>query len=879
MQSASIPANETERLEALRRYDILDTAPEESFERLVRLVTTLVGTPAAAIGFTDADRHWLKARIGISQQEYPRGISFCAYAILDNQPLVVANASEDPRFGSNPLVCGEAGVRFYAGVPIRTHDGFNIGALCAVDTRPDRPPLSPEQLACMRELAALVADELELRRTVKRLGCELSRRAEAEAARALSEQRLQDFLDTATDWLWETDENHRFVFETSSGTERWGLPSAIGRTRLERARGDANDPKWRAHLADIEARRPFRNFRYTVHAADGCPVHVSVSGKPVFDADGTFRGYRGTGQDVTARIEVESALRDMNARLSLLYTSGVIGVVTCEGDRMVEANDEFLRIIGYSRADVAAGIRWSALRPADQTGQDAEVLAEMRSTGRSRLFETECLTKTGGRAPVSMSAVSVDRSQRLWMALVQDISERKAAEAQIRDLAFRDTLTGLLNRRAFNEELGRRLASYDARDSIGALLFIDLDHFKDVNDAIGHDAGDALLQEIGRRLQSGVRRHDLVARLGGDEFAVVLSDVACVEDAAAKASRLLEACRQPVRHAGHLIHTNASIGVTMFPKDGVDPAQLLKNADVALYRSKSSGRRTVLFFDPAMMAETVARMELIAELRKAIEDRQFRLAYQPIIDLSGRRRLAGFEALVRWQHPERGVLGPGEFLDVATSAGLDGELCAFTIKVAARQMRAWIDQGFEPGYVAINLSATELRDSSVPARVVAALAEYRLLPRHLEIEITENVVISQDTKIEANLEALHHLGVRIALDDFGTGYSSLAHLKRFPVDVLKIDQSFVRDMESDPDDAVIARTIVRLAHSLDLKVVAEGIETEGQLARLRRMGCDRGQGYLIARPALAEQATAWLAARQRHGPNVTNQASPDAISG
>ena len=337
---------------------------------------------------------------------------------------------------------------------------------------------------------------------------------------------------------------------------------------------------------------------------------------------------------------------------------------------------------------------------------------------------------------------------------------------------------------------------------------------------------------------------------------------------AAKADRLLDACRQPVRHAGHLLHTSASIGVTMFPADGMEPAQLLKNADVALYRSKSSGRRTVSFFNSAMMAETVARMELIAELRKAIEDQQFRLAYQPIVDISGRRRLAGFEALVRWQHPTRGVLGPGAFLDVATSAGLDGELCAFTIGAAARQMRAWLDEGLDPGYVAVNLSATELRDASVPSRVVAALAANRLLPRHLEIEITENVVIAQDAKIESNLEALHQLGVRIALDDFGTGYSSLAHLKRFPVDVLKIDQSFVRDMDTDPEDAVIARTIIRLAHSLDLTVVAEGIETEVQFAHLRRMGCDRGQGYLIAKPAMADQVTEWLIARQRRGQSV-----------
>ncbi|BAS00058.1 diguanylate cyclase/phosphodiesterase with PAS/PAC sensor [Blastochloris viridis] len=827
------------------------------------LVTTLVGASAAAIGFVDAERHWLKARIGIAQQEFPRDVAFCAHTILGLDPLVVEDAATDPRFFDHPAVCGQMGLRFYAGTPIRTHDGFSIGVLCALDQQPRREPLSAAQIAGLTELAALVADELELRRTVNRLNDELARRAEAEAARALSEQRLKDYLDTATDWLWETDDQHRFVFDTSCGAERWGLPEAIGTTRIERAGGNLRDPVWAAHLDDLKERRPFRSFRYAIRAADGCLVHMSVSGKPIFDADGVFRGYRGTGQDVSARVEVETALRDMNARLSLLYTSGVIGVVTWQGNRLVEANDEFLRIIGYDRLDVANGLMWSMLRPDDQAKLDAEVLAEMRASGRSRLFETECLTRTGQRVPVSMSAVSVDPTQNLWMALVQDISERKAAEAQIRDLAFRDTLTGLLNRRSFNDELGRRLAICDARCSTGALLFIDLDHFKDVNDTIGHDAGDALLQEIARRLQAGVRRQDLVARLGGDEFAVVLGEVSSAEDVARKANSLLDACRQPVRHAGHMLHTSASIGVTMFPTDGVEPAQLLKNADVALYRSKSGGRRTVSFFNSAMMAETVARMELIAELRKAIEDQQFRLAYQPIVDISGRRRLAGFEALVRWQHPTRGVLGPSTFLNVATSAGLDGELCAFTIGAATRQMRAWLDDGLDPGYVAVNLSATELRDASVPARVVAALAANRLLPRHLEIEITENVVISQDPKIESNLEALHRLGVRIALDDFGTGYSSLAHLKRFPVDVLKIDQSFVRDMDTDPEDAVIARTIIRLAHSLDLTVVAEGIETEVQFAHLRRMGCDRGQGFLIAKPAMADQATEWLESRQR----------------
>jgi diguanylate cyclase (GGDEF)-like protein/PAS domain S-box-containing protein len=597
MLTAPLPSNEAERLAALRRYGILDSPPEESFDRLIFVAKTILSTPAATVTFVDSDRQFFKARAGVSVTQTPREIAFCAHTILGSEPLVVLDATRDERFHDSPLVAGPEGVRFYAAAPIATPDGFNIGAVCAIDFRPHAVAPTPQQLESLCKLAAMAADELELRRAVSELGEALDRRCAAEQAHMQSEQRLKDYLDTATDWLWETDENHRFVRILADDRVPFGEVPFLGRTRLERAQADPNDPLWAAHLDDLAAHRSFRLFRYPVTDPAGRVIHVSVSGKPLFDPDGTFRGYRGTGRDVTALVETEAAMRDMGRRLSILSASGVIGMMVCQDDRLIEANDELLRIIGFDQSDLAAGLAWSDLRASDGSDSTAPVVHVDEPTARAKFIDTECLHKGGRRVPVSISWVSLDEGKRLRMALVKDIRDRKAAEAHIRELAFSDSLTGLMNRRSFADELVRRIGSDDPRDNAGALLLIDLDYFKDVNDSLGHDVGDALLQRIGSALRAVVRQNDMVARLGGDEFVVVLTGLTDPREVAATAQRIVEACQMVPREFGCPRHAGASVGVAMYPADGTDPTRLLKSADLALYRAKSDGRCLVRFFD------------------------------------------------------------------------------------------------------------------------------------------------------------------------------------------------------------------------------------------------------------------------------------------
>jgi diguanylate cyclase (GGDEF)-like protein/PAS domain S-box-containing protein len=857
MESATVPPNEAERLAALRRYAVLDTAPEECFDRITRLVTLMTGVPVAAISFVDQDRQWFKSRVGLDAVQTARDVAFCAHAILGDTPLVVEDARADLRFHDNPLVLADNGVRFYAGAPIRTPDGLNVGVLCAIDHAPRR--FDDAKVAILRELAATVATELTLRSANQRLARELTTRSVLETERAWVQRRLQDLLETATDWLWETDPEHRFTYVSLGAPAGIGSGVLIGRTRCEAAEADPADPVWRAHLDDLAARRPFRGFRYAMRRRDGSLGHVETNGKPVLDDYGQFRGYRGTGRDVTAVVQSETAMREMSAKLHALQDSGVIGVITCCGDRVVDANREFLRIVGYERTDLDAGtLTWSRLTPSDP--RDGGRGTPAPPAEHVKPFHRNCLRRDGTLVPVSVSSVAIDPAAQHWMALVQDVSEQKAREAQIRDLAYRDTLTGLLNRRSFNEQLARCLRRTAAgRAPRGALLVIDLDHFKDVNDAIGHDAGDALLQKVGQRLRRGAREGDVVARLGGDEFAVILNDIDDIESITACARRLLEALSQPLRHRGHVIHPSGSIGVTQFPRDGRDAAQLLKNADVALYRSKAGGRRSVSFFDASMMTDAVSRLKLLDEVRLAMAAHQFRLAYQPVVDVPSRRHV-GFEVLIRWAHPQRGLVPPAEFLDAIEAAGLRGWLARFTMDTAVRQVRARLDDGLDPGWVGVNMSGNQLKADGFADDVEASLASAAVAPSRLLVEVTERVVIEEDPRIEAALARLHRAGARIALDDFGTGYSSLAHLKRFPVDVLKIDRSFVNDLGTESENAAIARAIINLAHSLDMEVVGEGIESEVQLRRLQMLGCDLGQGYLIGKPVPADAATAWLAA-------------------
>ncbi len=447
---------------------------------------------------------------------------------------------------------------------------------------------------------------------------------------------------------------------------------------------------------------------------------------------------------------------------------------------------------------------------------------------------------------------SYDELREVNLALERDIAARRSAEAEAARLAFHDALTGLPNRRSLIEKLQQEAAMAARLDRHGALLFVGLDHFKQLNDALGHAVGDALLVEVARRLQRALRRTDMVSRMGGDEFGVLLLGLGADADSAARAAldmtdKLRAALRAPYDLGGQRLHISASIGITLLPDDAAEAEALMRHADTALHHAKADGRDSVHFFQPAMHAAVLTQHELENDLRQALVEQQFSLVYQPVFNTTG--RLVGAEALLRWRHPRRGSVPPCEFIPVAEASSLIIDVGDWVLAAAARQLRQWDEQAPERHFrLAVNISPRQFHQHDFEQRVRRILEAAGADPERLVLEITEGVLVRDSAAAAAKMQALRLFGVRIFVDDFGTGYSSLAYLKRLPVDGLKIDQSFVQDVVGDANDAAIVETILAMAKRFGLEVVAEGVETPQQLAYLQQHGCGYFQGFHLSRP-------------------------------
>ncbi|HKR63917.1 MAG TPA: EAL domain-containing protein [Thermoanaerobaculia bacterium] len=433
------------------------------------------------------------------------------------------------------------------------------------------------------------------------------------------------------------------------------------------------------------------------------------------------------------------------------------------------------------------------------------------------------------------------------IGLVRDVTERKAAEQQIEYQAYHDALTGLANRRLFQEHLSLALALAQRRMKFVAVLFLDLDHFKVVNDSLGHSVGDELLREAARRLKECVREGDTVARVGGDEFTIVIQELSTRAEAAVVASKVLRAVAEPMDVSGHRLYVTTSIGITVFPEDGDDAETLLKNADTAMYQAKARGRNTYEMASRELSQSTRERMSVESGLHIALELGEFELLYQPQIDVETMTPV-GMEALLRWNHPERGVVLPEHFIGVAEERGLILPIGEWVIREACREARRFQDRGHPFFRVAVNLSARQFRDPSLLSIVRSAIEEAGIDPHTLELEITESVAMDDVDLTMSTLAQFRQSGVTIAIDDFGTGHSSLSYLKRFPIDALKIDKSFVADLPDKFEDAAIVSSVISLANGLGLRVVAEGVEKTEQLEFLRENGCREVQGHLFSYP-------------------------------
>lgn len=725
------------------------------------------------------------------------------------------------------------------------------------------------------------------------------------------QQLLETMLDQFPDYIFAKDRQGRILYGNRVTIEDAGggrPENIIGKTDPELFPGTVSDMIFALEQDLMERGISSLDSEEPAIVHKGKARWLTVSRAPIRAPDGEVVGLVGIARDITTRKRAERQLLGQATLLEMVAKGGSLDAMfTALFDFFSEHCPTFIPSVLFLSPDGQhlvvgphAGLHPDYVRSID----GVEIGPKVGSCGTAAycgepIFVADALTDPlweefrflpltfGFRACWSMpmrshhgevlgtfalyspSAGLPDRRQVELMTFAANLAGmalmRKRTEDKIRHMAMHDPLTGLANRQFFDDRIGSVLEQAAANGTMVACAFLDIDNFKMINDSLGHKAGDVLLRTIASRAQARLHANDLVVRLGGDEFIIVLTDLHGEPGAAAvRLEAIRVAMSAPVTLEGRTLQVTCSMGVACYPQHGHTADELLANADVAMYRAKERGRNNLQLFTQEIDARTLTRLSRREELRRALETDQLFLEYQPQICLeTGAIKAA--EALVRWRHPEHGVVPPSEFIPLAEEAGLICELGEWVLVEACRQNKAWQSAGLRPITIAVNVSAPQFAAPDWVLRVAEVLGETGLDASHLELELTESLIMQDVTGAIDTMCALEELGVRLAIDDFGTGYSSLAALKRFPVDRLKIDRSFISDIPGDADAEAIASAIVSLAHALEINVIAEGVETEEQLAFLRRIGCQQIQGYLVGRPMAAEVLAGRLAAMQQQG--------------
>ena len=730
-----LPDNEPERLAELRKMAILGLPAEQEFHQLASLAAAMLGTPMAFLSFIDEETQWLKVRVGLELTETPREHAFCNHTILGQDVLVVEDATKDLRFHHNPFVVNDPKIRFYAGVPVASDNGFNVGSLCVIDSMPKR--ITVEQQAALKSLGSLASSLLARRRAGLRA---------SELAEELEQSRT--LLQVKSEQLHQTTQ----LLAKASEVAKLGA--------------------W--ELDASSKRLLWSDFMYDLHELEhGVPV----------------------GLEDLLRFYPEQQRRAK----SLLR-------------RYLTRNEPFT-------------------------------------------FEGEMRTAKGNRRWVRVNAeIEVKDGHIRHFGTKQDITEERAALEALRRVSDTDALTSLANRRSLLRHLGTILR----RSQPLALFLMDLDGFKDINDVHGHAAGDHCLKMMARRLQAVAQDGQFLARLGGDEFALAASAPHEAEKASEFADHILAAIARPVRWNGTNLQFSASIGIALSrPSQTLSSSELLAQADLALYHSKSLGRNCSSVFYPALKCSSERKAAVISSVREALARGELELFYQARVPLADGKK-KGFEALLRWRN--QGVLqSPDSFRAALDDPQLSILIGNFVLEEALDQAARWRDQNLDFGLISINVGAGQFRQPTLGLKIIKAVVERGLRPDMVEIEITEDVLLSRsgDTVLDV-CRGLRDFGIGIAFDDFGTGFASLTHLLDFPISTLKIDRSFVKRLGSHAGTKSVVAAMCAVGHDLKMDVVAEGVETEQQAELLRTLGCDFAQGYLFHRPAPAQDCAVLL---------------------
>jgi diguanylate cyclase (GGDEF)-like protein/PAS domain S-box-containing protein len=861
------------RAERLGSWGVLQGArASAALDELVRRARDVGRFPFAWISIFDAEREHVRAASGLPLISLPRESSF-AFAAADGAPALLIEDATQGEWAAHPWVAAPPHMRFVAALPLRCADGLVVGTMAVAD-RVARV-LKPAERTALENLATLALARLQAGESAARAVSEPPGDHAARSAPAEELEIERRFLDAVLDTLASAF----FLVDAQGRFARWNasLASAVGYDELQLAG---------MHCTEVVSPRDRDSVMAALREVLEHGRDVSLEAE-IVDRAGNVRPYSITGKalrhggraymvgvasDITLRKRAERQMARAKERLDLALSGSRLALWDWDlaADR-VYFNESWSAMLGGA--------------PRELTFAGDEVRGWVHEADRS-VFEAAMGNATKGVSDGLDCEYRVANADGQWVWIhgrgkvtqrdgegratrmtgtSTNVSKRKAAEERADFLATRDPLTHLPNRMLLHDRLEQALLNA-ARNRVGfAFMFIDLDRFKTINDSLGHGVGDELLKGVAARLTACVRATDTVARLGGDEFAVILENLGADDDEGAQhvAQKMVEAMTVPMLIGGQPLATSCSIGLSLYPADGRDSATLMKNADVAMYYAKERGRNNFQFFSADMNARAQERLSVESYLRLALKRNELVLHYQPRMRLAT-RSLVGVEALVRWQHPRRGLLPPSKFIDVAEDSGLIVPIGEWALAEACRQVGAWRRQLDPQLRLAVNISAGQLRDGERLYRAVAeALAQPGMEPAALELEITESHLMRDIDDKAALFNRLAELGVRIAIDDFGTGYSSLSYLKKLPVDAIKIDRSFVRDIEEDPNDEAIIRAILAMAHSLKLAVVAEGVERPAQFLALKALGCDEYQGYFESPPIPAEEFVRRYAAARR----------------